>query len=71
MGEIISEDDFFYVHPKHLKSIREMSIKYWEGPVPKGLSLEDLQIFLVCQGFLDFLKGNSIVLNKKVVFKRE
>jgi hypothetical protein len=59
------------VTPKQLQDIKERSAAYWEKAVPKGLSLEELQIFLICQGFLDFLKSKGVELSVKVVFKKD
>lgn len=54
---------------KDLVRIKEIAGTHFERQLPRGLSAETLQIWLICQGFADFLYHKKVV-EEKIEFER-
>lgn len=46
---------------KDLDKIKDMSASFFFGAVPKNLTQEQLQIWLICQGFVRFLMYKKVL----------
>ncbi len=59
-----SEDnDSTYVFTlKDIQQVKSCGTKHWDGPLPRnGLSRDgDLQIFLIIQGFTDYMASQGV-----------
>ena len=54
------------VTPADMKTIKECGARHFERAFPKNLSADQIQAYLICQGFLDFLKRQNIEVPVKI-----